>query len=61
MDFQNTLLRLREKLEREHHFSHSELVGGKPISQSTDPIQIFMAWLENTPEAKKIVAELHNR
>jgi hypothetical protein len=58
MDFQNTLMRLRDKLEAEHHFHRSNLIGGKPISQSTDQIAIFLAWLENTPAAQKVLKDL---
>lgn len=60
MDFQNTLLHLRDKLETECHFRRSDLVGGKPISQSTEPIALFLAWLENTPEAQKILQDLED-
>lgn len=58
MDFQNTLLRLGEKLEKEFHFRKSTLAGGKPICQSTEPIALFLAWLENTPEAQKVLEDL---
>lgn len=58
MNFQNTLLHLREKLENEFQFRKSTLSGGKPICQSTDPIALFLAWLENTPEAQKVLKEL---
>jgi len=58
MDFQTTLLRLRDKLERDFQFRRSDLVGGKPISQSTEPIALFLAWLENTPEAQQIIKDL---
>lgn len=58
MDFQDTLLRLRDNLEQKYQFRKSTLVGGSHLSQSTDPIEIFIAWLDNTPEALQILKEL---
>jgi len=58
MDFQDTLLRLRERLETDFQFRKSTLSGGKPICHSTEPIALFVAWLENTPEAQQILKEL---
>ena len=58
MDFQNTLMRLQEKLENDFQFRRSTLAGGKPICQSTEPIALFVAWLENTPEAQQVLEDL---
>ena len=58
MDFQTTLARLKEKLENDFQFRRSTLSGGKPICQSTEPIVLFVAWLENTPEAQQVIKEL---
>lgn len=58
MDFQTTLARLKEKLENDFQFRKSTLAGGKPICQSTEPIALFVAWLENTPEAQQVLKEL---
>lgn len=58
MDFQTTLMRLREKLENDYQFRKSTLAGGRPICQSTEPIALFLAWLENTPEAQKVLKDL---
>lgn len=58
MDFQDTLIRLKDNLEKKHNFKRSQLVGGAPINQSTDVIEVFIAWLDNTPEALNILKEL---
>lgn len=58
MDFQTTLARLKEKLENDFQFRKSTLAGGKPICQSTEPIALFVAWLENTPEAQQVLNDL---
>ncbi len=58
MDFQDTLIHLREKLEKKYQFQKSQLIGGAPIAQSTDIIETFIAWLDNTPEALTILKEL---
>ncbi len=60
MDFQTTLTRLKEKLENDFQFRKSTLSGGKPICQSTEPIALFVAWLENTPEAQQVLNDLTN-
>ncbi len=58
MELQNILIQLRSKLENDYRFRHSELVGQQHISQSTAPIQQFLAWLESTPEVKEILQEI---
>ena len=58
MDLQHTLLKLRSKLEQEYKFRRSELVGNQCLSRTTEPIELFLAWLESTPEAQEVLEEL---
>jgi hypothetical protein len=57
MDLQHTLLKLRSKLEQEYKFRRSELVGNQHLSHTTEPIDLFLTWLGNTPEAQEILEE----
>jgi hypothetical protein len=58
MDFQKTLLRLRDRLRDEHHYPTPELVGNTHICHSTAPITQFLIWLESNKEAQEILKDL---
>ena len=55
-DMKQVLLRLGEKLVREHGFQPAHAIGsGKP--RTTDSLVQFLIWLDKTPEARE---ELEN-
>ena len=60
MDFQKTLLQLRDRLQKEHNYQNIELIGNGPINHTTTPINLFLAWLQTNQEAQQILKDLNH-
>jgi bifunctional pyridoxal-dependent enzyme with beta-cystathionase and maltose regulon repressor activities len=61
MTIQDTLIRMKKTLEDNHQFSRTELLGSGPICDSTQPISLFLAWLETNPKAQSVLNDLDSR
>jgi hypothetical protein len=56
-DLKQVLLRLGDKLVKEHDFSPAALSPGGEKPKTTSPLVQFLWWLDKTPEARE---ELEN-
>ena len=61
MDLQEILYKLSDELESKHQFRKANLVGLTCICESTQPIESFLVWLKNTPQAKQILEDMNIR
>lgn len=47
-----------DELVDRYGFKRANLAGNNKLDQSTTPIVEFLIWLESTPEAKQVLAEM---
>lgn len=58
MELKQILQEMGSTLVESYGFKPAKLEGGRSLNQSTAPIVEFLIWLESTPEAKQVLADM---
>lgn len=58
MELKQILQEMGSTLISDYGFTPAHLEGKHCLDQSTAPIVLFLIWLESTPEAKQVLADM---
>lgn len=58
MDIRDALQNLGKELVLKYGFTRSNLVGKTKLANNTAMIEEFLIWLDNTPQAEKLLKEM---
>ena len=58
MQLKQILTEMGESLVHQYGFRPASLAGTQSLDRSTTPVVHFLIWLESTPEAKEVLAQM---